>query len=214
MRNKGFFWFLTVLLTAICLYQLSFTWVTSNTEAKADKEADIRLAELKEEATKNEGIAYLPNNTKVDFSKSDAEEIAKSAFVNQVLKEKADSPVYPIFGSTFKDVKQRSLAFGLDLVGGMSVTLEISIPDLVKSFARNERDSHFKKPYEAALATYAKDGGDFISIYMQEHKKHNGDFQIVRLLDIEEISTLSINSSNDEVISFLREKVSSSMSGV
>ena len=166
MRNKGFFWFLTVLLTAICLYQLSFTWVTSNTEAKADKEADIRLAELKEEAAKNEGIAYLPNNTKVDFSKSDAEEIAKSAFVNQVLKEKADSPVYPVFGSTFKDVKQRSLAFGLDLVGGISVTLEISIPDLVKSFARNERDSHFKKPYEAALAIYAKDGGDFISIFM------------------------------------------------
>lgn len=214
MRNKGFFWFLTVLLTAICLYQLSFTWVTANTEAKADKEADIRLAELKVEAANNEGIAYLPNNTKVDFSKSDADEIAKSAFVNQVLKEKADSPVYPIFGSTFKDVKQRSLAFGLDLVGGMSVTLEISIPELVKSFARNERDNHFKKPYESALEIYAKNGGDFISIFMEEHKKNNGDFQIVRLLAIEEISTLSINSTNDEVVSFLREKVSSSMSGV
>lgn len=214
MRNKGFFWFLTVLLTAICLYQLSFTWVTANTEAKADKEAEIRLAELKVEAANNEGIAYLPNNTKVDFSKSDADEIAKSAFVNQVLKEKADSPVYPIFGSTFKDVKQRSLAFGLDLVGGMSVTLEISIPELVKSFARNERDNHFKKPYESALEIYAKNGGDFISIFMEEHKKNNGDFQIVRLLAIEEISTLSINSTNDEVVSFLREKVSSSMSGV
>jgi len=214
MRNKGFFWFLTVLLTAICLYQLSFTWVATNTEAKADKEAEIRLAELKAEAAKNGGIAYLPNNTKVDFSQSDAEEIAKSAFVNQVLKEKADVSVYPVFGSTFKDVKQRSLAFGLDLVGGMSVTLEISIPDLVKSFARNERDIHFKKPYEAALAKYAQNGGDFITIFMQENKKFNGNFQIVRLLAIEEISTLSINSSNDDVVAFLREKVASSMSGV
>lgn len=214
MRNKGFFWFLTVLLTAICLYQLSFTWVATNTEAKADKEAEIRLTALKAEASKNGGKAYLPNNTEVDFADSDAEEIAKSAFINQVLKEKADSPVYPVFGSTFKDVKQRSLAFGLDLVGGMSVTLEISIPDLVKSFARNERDIHFKKPYEAALAKYAQNGGDFISIFMEENRKFNGNFQIVRLLSIEEISTLSINSSNEDVVAFLREKVANSMTGV
>jgi len=214
MRNKGFFWFLTVLLTAICVYQLSFTWVASNTEEKANKEAQQRLEALKEEAAKNNGVAYLPNNTSVDFNQPDAEEIAKSAFINQILKEKADKKVYPILGSTFKDVKTRSLAFGLDLVGGMSVTLEISIPELVKSFARNERDIHFKKPYEAALAKYAKNGGDFISLFMEENKKINGDFQIVRLLSIEEISTLSINSTNEEVVNFLREKVASSMSGV
>jgi len=214
MRNKGFFWFLTILLTAICLYQLSFTWVSTSIEGKAEKEAGIRLADFKKEAAQNGGIGYLPNNVAVDFSKSDADEIAKSAFINQVLKEKAETPVYPIFGSTFKDVKQRSLAFGLDLVGGMSVTLEISIPELVKSFARNERDMHFKKPYEASLAKYAIDGGDFISIFMKENKKYNGNFQIVRLLAIEEISTLNINSTNEEVVAFLREKVSSSMVGV
>jgi hypothetical protein len=44
--------------------------------------------------------------------------LSKDRF-NQILKEKAETPVYPIFGSTFQDVKKRSLAFGLDLVGGM-----------------------------------------------------------------------------------------------
>ncbi len=214
MRNKGFFWFLTVLLTAICVYQLSFTWVATGTENKANKEANTRLAALKEEAKKNNGIAYLPNNTTVDFNQPDAEEIAKSAFINQILKEKADKKVYPVLGSTFKDVKNRSLAFGLDLVGGMSVTLEISIPELVKSFARNERDIHFKKPYEAAIARYNKNGGDFISLFLQENKRINGDYDIVRLLSIEELSDLSINSSNDEVVAFLRDKVASSMTGV
>ena len=57
MRNKGFFWFLTVLLTAVCVYQLSFTWVATSTENKADKEANIRLEELIAEANKNGGIA-------------------------------------------------------------------------------------------------------------------------------------------------------------
>lgn len=214
MRNKGFFWFLTVLLTAVCIYQLSFTWVATSTENKADKEADRRLEELMAEASKNGGIAYLPNNTKVDFSEPEAKEIAKGAFVNQILKEKAETPVYPIFGSTFQDVKKRSLAFGLDLVGGMSVTLEISIPDLVKSYARNERDLQFKKPFERALSRYNTKGGDFISLFQEENAKVNGNLPLVRLLSIEEVSELSINSSNSDVIRFLRDKASSSMDGV
>ena len=89
---------MTVLLAAICVYQLSFTWVASNTEEKANKEAQQRLEVLKEEAAKNNGVAYLPNNTSVDFNQPDAEEIAKSAFINQILKEKADKKVYPVLG--------------------------------------------------------------------------------------------------------------------
>ena len=133
MRNKGFFWFLTILLTAVCVYQLSFTWVSSSIETKADKEANERVADLKKEAASNNNIGFLPNNTQVDFSKPEAEELAKAAFINQILKEKAETKVYPLIGSTFSEVKKRSLAFGLDLVGGMSVTLEISVPELVKS---------------------------------------------------------------------------------
>ena len=37
MRNKGFFWFLTIVLSAVCVYQLSFTWVSSSVEEKAEK---------------------------------------------------------------------------------------------------------------------------------------------------------------------------------
>ena len=68
MRNKGFFWFITILLTGICVYQLSFTWVSNNVEKKAEKEANALVAELKAEAMKTDGIGYLPNNTTVDFT--------------------------------------------------------------------------------------------------------------------------------------------------
>ena len=154
MRNKGFFWFLTIVLVAVCVYQLSFTWVSNSVEAKAEKEAVFRVEDLKKEAQKNNGKAFLPNGTEVDFGNPETYELAKAAYVNQILKEKSSDKVYPIIGSNFQDVKNRSLAFGLDLVGGMSVTLEVSVPELVKSMARNPRDSKFKKPYEAALATH------------------------------------------------------------
>ena len=214
MRNKGFFWFLTILLTVVCIYQLSFTWFSSSVEDKASKEANERVAELKKEAEANDNIGYLPNNTTVDFSQPEAEELAKAAFVNQILKEKSETKVYPIFGSTFSEVKKRSLAFGLDLVGGMSVTLEISIPELVKSFARNPRDLQFKKPFESAYSIYTSKGGDFITLFREENKKMNNWETLVRLLSTTEIEGLGMKSSDDDVEDFLRKIASSSMDGV
>lgn len=214
MRNKGFFWFLTILLLVVCVYQLSFTWVSNSVENKAEKEAIIRVDELRLEAKKNGGIAQLPNGTTVDFAQSESEELAKAAYINQILKEKANLKVYPVIGSTFQDVKAKSLAFGLDLVGGMSVTLEISLPELVKSFARNPRDSKFKKPFESALNTHLTKGGDFIDLFLTAFEKHNGNSLLVRELAITEIDELNKNSTNSEVIKFLKNKVSSSMEGV
>jgi SecD/SecF fusion protein len=214
MRNKGFFWFLTITLVVVCVYQLSFTWVSNSVEQKAEKEALIRVDELREEVKKTGEMAMLPNGTSVDFSKPEDEELAKAAYINQILKEKANTKVYPVFGSKFQDVKRKSLAFGLDLVGGMSVTLEVSVPELVKSFARNQRDAKFKKPFDAALRTHLNKGGDFITLFEEEFRKQNGSSLLVRELALTEIDELNKNSSNSEVVSFLRNKVSSSMDGV
>lgn len=214
MRNKGFFWFITVLLTAICVYQLSFTWVSNNVEKKAEKEANARVAELKAEALKTDSIGYLPNGTQVHFGDAEAEELAKAAFINQILKEKAETPVYPVFGSTFKDVKKRSLAFGLDLVGGMSVTLEVSVPELLKNYVRNPRDLEFKKTFDAAKSQYGNQGGDFITIFIAKHKKLFPKNKLAHLFNIAEIDELGKNSTDAEVEAFLRDKEASSMDGV
>jgi len=214
MRNKGFLWFITILLTAICLYQLSFTWVSNSVENKADKEAISKVAELKAEAVKTGNRAYLPNGTEVDFNKPEGEELAKAAFVNQILRSKSEKSVYPVLGSTFSEVKKRSLAFGLDLVGGMSVTLEISIPELVESFARNPRDLTFKRPHESAKQIYSKEGGDFVVIFAKEYKRINKGQKIVKSLAISDIEGLGKNSTDEDVIAFFNEKVSSSMDGV
>lgn len=214
MRNKGFFWFLTILLTAVCVYQLSFTWVSSSIEKKAEKEAEERVAEEKMKAAKNGNIGYLPNNTTVDFSQPEAEELAKAAFINQILKEKAETKVYPVLGSTFSEVKKRSLAFGLDLVGGMSVTMEISIPKLIEGFAQNPRSLNFKKPYEAAVRDYTTKGGDFISLFRQYNSEMNGGEKLVRLINTAELEGLGYKSTDDEVEDFLRKIAASSMDGV
>jgi len=213
MRNKGFFWFLTILLTVVCFYQLSFTWVSTSVEKKADKEANEKVVELKKQAATTGDSALLPNGTYAHFDRPEGEALAKAAFVNQILKDKSENKVYPIFGSTFSESKKRSLAFGLDLVGGMSVTLEISVPEMVKNYARNPRDLTFKKPFESALNQYNQKGGDFISLFINENKRLN-KLPVVRLLGTSDLEGLGINSTDDDVEAFLRKIASSSMDGV
>lgn len=215
MRNKGFFWILTIVLTVVCLYQLSFTVVSGNVEEDAAKEAVLRTEELKKKTFEMDStMATLPNDVRIDFNDPESYEIAKAAYLNQVLSEKANQEVYPILGSNFQDVKKRSLAFGLDLVGGMSVTLEMNVPELVKNYMRNQRDTRFKKPYEAALNKYNRNGGDFITIFVDEFERNSPNGKLVRLLELSEINELKSSSTNDEVAAFFRDKVASSMEGV
>ena len=213
MRNKGFFWFLTILLTVVCIYQLSFTWVSSSVEKKAEKEAQTRVDE--EWANKGEADSlYLPNGTAVAFNESESKELAKAAYVNDILKSKAETPVYPLFGSTFKDVKKRSLALGLDLVGGMSVTLEVSMPELLASYSRNAKDLDFKKVYDASEKTYNENGGEFVNVFAAKYDKQIGDDKMVKLFAIADIDELGIKSTNEEVIDFLSIQEGKAMDGV
>lgn len=215
MRNKGFFWLLTIVLIAVSIYQLSFTFVTFNVEAKAEKEAQRQTLALMETAKQTGNVVELPNGEEVNFNEPEAFELAKSAFVNQILTDKASKKVYPIIGSNFQDVKNRSLAFGLDLVGGMSVTLEVSIPELIYSYARNPRDIKFKKPYDAALNEYHSKGTDFLTAFVSQFKKVNGnDALVVRELNIEDLDGLDRSSSNEQVVKVLNETIKKSMSGI
>jgi len=215
MRNKGFFWFLTILLTAVCVYQLSFTWVAIGVENDAEREALGLVEELKVKAaaTDSNKVA-LSNGTVIDFNKPEAFELAKAAMINQVLTEKAEKAVYPVIGSKFKDVKARSLAFGLDLVGGMSVTMEIDVPAFVKSYARSERDLKFKVPFDEAYRIHTTKGGDFIDLFIEQFERRNGSDKLVRQLNISEVKELSYNSTNSEVASYFHDKIASSMDGV
>jgi len=213
MRNRGFFWFLTILLVVISIYQVSFTFVSNSVEKKVEKEVDNELQDYKELASKT-GDTIIIDGILIDFRKPEGEENARTALISKKLKEKGDSPVYPVLGSSFSTVKKRSMAFGLDLVGGMSVTMEINIPEMVKSYARSERDSKFKKVFDAAKGEYSVKGGDFIQIFYNKHKQINKDIPFVNLFSLLDNEELNIKSTDEQVLKFLRDRVKSSMNGI
>jgi SecD/SecF fusion protein len=211
MRNKGFYWFISVALIVVCLFQLSYTWVASSVEGAAELKANQKVKALR--LTAKNGIAFI-NNDSIDFN-SDGADLAKAAYLNEILREKGDTAVYPVFGNTFSQVKNRSLAFGLDLVGGMSVTLEISLPDLIKSYANFPRSLAFREPFEAAEALMNKGDfdGDFLDAFIFEYnKERKGDDS--KISSIFKGEGIGVSSTDAQVEQFFRKLISSSMDNV
>src|SRR5690554_304654 len=212
MRNKGFFWFFTILLFVVSLYQISFSFIGSGIEKEAEQLAIEKVDALKASA-ENDSVK-LPNGTYVNFNTDrEAYALAKAAFINEILKEKNEEVVY--LGNKFSEVKEKSVSLGLDLEGGMAVTLELSMSDLVKNSALNPRDLHFVKPYEAALEEYNTKGGDFVDLFVAKHNEFYPERNLIREFSTEEVvSKIGSRATNAEVRNYLKGLSDGALNGV
>ena len=154
MRNKGLVLFFTILLALVCLYCLSFSFVTWRVGQKAKTYANDPAAI--EEVKKAANGDVMRENYLVDSLVSSKEQY--------FLANMNDSVIY--LGNTYKDCKYKEVNLGLDLKGGMNVTLEISIPDVVQSLATNTEDELFTNTFKKANDKYVANGGDFIDIFV------------------------------------------------
>lgn len=145
MQNKGLIIVLTLVITALCLYYLSFTYVSRGVQQDAI-----------EHATNSDGV--------VDLNK-------KQLYLDSVW----NLPVYNLFGAeyTYKEVKDNELSLGLDLQGGMHVTLEVSPVDIIKGLSANSQDSAFVKAIATARARQLKSQGNFSNLFFETYRAAN-----------------------------------------
>jgi len=134
----------------------------------------------------------------------------------QYLDSIAGEPVYNILlkNYTYREVKERELNLGLDLKGGMNVTLEVSVPDVVRSISNNSQDSTFLKVFNQANERYKTSSGDFISIFSDVLKQVSPDAQLSSPAffgnkDMKDL--VNATMSNEEILDVIREKVESSI---
>lgn len=112
MQNKGFISTIAVLLILICGFYISFSFVTSHYEKKAQE--------------------YAAMMAKTSDVTNDAYKQNLKQFNDSIDKEK----VY--LGYTYNQVRKLEIGMGLDLKGGMNVVLEISVPDILRQYASGE----------------------------------------------------------------------------
>ena len=137
---------------------------------------------------------------------SSVENDAKSFAKGDPLKEKAylDSmatvKVYPLFGFDYQFCKSKEINLGLDLKGGMNVTMEISLSELVKSLANNTDDANFNQALKSAQTQLNAGGKDYISLFVNEFEKLSPNVKLADFFSNQDnASTLKPDASNSEV---------------
>ena len=205
MQNKGAIKIFAILLALACIFYLSFTWVTKGVEGDA--------AEYAENLANSQKIKMAAT----EFAKGDKskEQSFIDDYKTQVTDRYLDSmkkqTVYDILIAdyTYEECKKNEINLGLDLRGGMNVTLEVSVMDIIKNLSNDSQDPAFK----TALAETQKNLGvnnndDYITLFEKTYKKVAPNGRLAPLFQsIENKSKISYNSSNEEVMKFVRERV-------
>ncbi|TDG34955.1 protein translocase subunit SecDF [Pedobacter changchengzhani] len=149
---------------------------------------------------------------------SRVEKAAKDYAKGDLSKEKAylDSmstiKVYPLIGFTYQEVKSKEINLGLDLKGGMNVTMEISLAELVKSLAGNTVDANFTQAVQNAQVKLNAGGKDYIKIFVDEFEKINPNVKLADYFSNQDnASQIKPNASNNEVESFLEREATSAI---
>jgi len=210
MQNRGAITTFAVLLGLACIFYLSFTWVTRGVEKDAYAFADSYIANP------------VTQKAAADYAKGDASK--ERSFLDSVKNAKADYyldsmktvTVYNIGMTkyTYDECKQKEINLGLDLRGGMNVTLEVSVADIIKNLANNNPDADFNK----AIAQTQKNLGvnnnkDFVTLFAETYKQIAPNGRLAPLFQtIENKGKLDYNDNNDKVIAFLRERVDEAVS--
>jgi SecD/SecF fusion protein len=191
MQNRTALWVFTILLAIACLWQLSFSFFSGGLEGKAIKEAVLQA----------DSVLQMPGSQKLN------KDSIVLAFENKYLREHADEVVYPVFGYSYKECKEREINQGLDLKGGMAVTLEVSIPELVVNLSGNSTDPTFLQAIANAREAQKKSTDDFITLFDQEFRKSAPQGSLAAIFSSQDNATIfDRNFNNDQVIGALREQ--------
>ncbi len=112
------------------------------------------------------------------------------------------------FGYTLKECRAKELNLGLDLKGGMNVTMEVSVPDIIRVLSGNNTSENFTKAMALAQEKQKSSGTDFVTLFIESFHEVDPQAQLASVFTSYELKDkVSLNSSNSEVEKVLRDEV-------
>ena len=125
MQNNSLIRVFGILFALVSIYQLSFTFITSNVEKQAETYAMQTVSD--------DVLNYLE---------------VRDQKANSYLDSIGNNSLYGF--TSYNDAKDKELNKGLDLKGGINVILQISIRDILSGLAENTRNPIFNKALDEA----------------------------------------------------------------
>jgi SecD/SecF fusion protein len=190
MQLKGLVWFFTIALIVISLYQLSFTWIVNSHER-----------ELKAKAERFVKLNYADAG-------ADVKDSVYNARYHRLQDSTQDQIIanFLFYKVSYLKAKEQELSLGLDLKGGMSVTLEVGLDGLIRSMSNNPKDSLLNKALALAVQRRANGNADFINLFRDAYKEVNPTGKLSGLFAGAGQRKIKVTASDDEVLSAIRDE--------
>ncbi|MDE6317479.1 MAG: protein translocase subunit SecD, partial [Muribaculaceae bacterium] len=170
---------IAIFLVLICLFYLSFTLVSSNHEKKAEEYA------AKMAGSEQENPALFAQE--------------KKHYHDSIKNEKV------WLGYTFNEVQKWGIGLGLDLKGGMSVLLQVSLRDLITSMKDGAPDEAFTKALDIAdQAQKNNPETDYVATFYDAYTKEAPNANLSKVFAVDGIKA---GASRNDVISALRKEI-------
>lgn len=111
-------------------------------------------------------------------------------------------------GYTLKECREKEINLGLDLKGGMNVTLEVSVPDILKALSGYNTSANFTQAMELAQQKQKSSQTDFVTLFIESYKELDPNAQLASVFSTFELKDkVTLNSTNAEVEKVIREEV-------
>ena len=149
-------------------------------------------------------VTAIYNNKAKEYAAGD--EAKYKHYIDSISTEKVYWWYY-----TYQQCREMEIGLGLDLKGGMNVTLQISVADVLKSLSNNNPDPNFNAAIAAAQAAQSGNN-DFIMSFYDEYRKIDPNVRLSAIFSTFQLKEkITPRSTNEEVISVLRNELNSAV---
>ncbi len=199
MQNKGAIKFFAIAMAIVCLFQLSFTFFTKRVEKKAREYS-------RNEAAISQAKELAKGNTLLEQTLLDSIGKARERYY---LDSMSNQTVYNILVRkyTYQECKERELNLGLDLKGGMNVTMEVSVVDIVRALSDHSTNPVFTQAIDLAVARQKTSQTDFVTLFGEAFKEVDPNASLAAIFNTVDLKDkISYNSTNEEVLKVIRQE--------
>ena len=142
--------------------------------------------------------------------RSDAAKIAAgNSAVEQAYLDSMKSQVVYNLGLvkyTYAECQEKEINLGLDLQGGMNITLEIAVEDVLTALSNNSTDPAFVQAMADAKKAMRNSTDDFITLFANAYRNVAPEGRLAAIFGTYELrNKITPESTNEQVIRVLRE---------
>ncbi len=109
------------------------------------------------------------------------------------------------FAEEYKEARKNSLSLGLDLKGGMFVTMEVGVDDVIRGMADNTTDPTFNTAMANALKKKQTSQESFVDLFVASIREIDPKAKLASWFTSKETG-ISFNSTDEEIIALLKKE--------